>query len=406
MKLLFPAAPTVARRFTALLGFLRSEVAGGAILIVAAAAALIWANSAAAPVYFWFRDLSLGFVVEERRFMLPLHLWVNDGLMTLFFLLVSLEIRREMMEGQLASVRTAAAPAIAALGGMIAPAVIYWAFNHGDAQAMRGWAVPIATDIAFSLAVLRVLGRRVPVAVFVFLSALAIMDDLGAIIVIAAFYTEHIGWIALGCAIVVGAVLYAMGRAGIRSGLAYAIGGFALWACFFGSGIHPTLAGVALAFLLPMAERSGEAASPARRIQAGLAGLVGYFVLPLFGLVNAGFSVEGLPASVLHDPVVLGIAVGLVAGKQLGVFGATFAACRLRLIRLPGGISMRQLYGAAILCGIGFTMSLFIGDLAFASGEREIEVKLSVFAASLVSAVLGLLVLAWATRKSTRRVSR
>ena len=392
----------VADQISALLDFLRSEAAGGALLIAAAAAALIWSNSAASPAYFHLLHLPLGISADAASFTLPLHDWINDGLMAVFFLLVTLEIRREMADGQLSSLPAIAAPGIAAVGGMVVPAAIYLALTWGVPEDARGWAIPTATDIAFSLAVLSALGRRVPLALKVFLTALAIIDDLGAILVIGLVYTAHVSIGALGFAAVAWIALLGLNRAGVRALWPYLLGGLVLWICVYRSGLHPTIAGVALAFAVPMGNRPGERHSPGHRLEHALTGVVAYAVLPLFGLANAGLRLDALPLGTLNDPVVLGVALGLFAGKQIGVFGATMAAVRLGWARLPEGLTALQLYGAAILCGIGFTMSLFIGDLAFRGQPRELAVKLGVFAASLAAALLGLAVLALATRNQQR----
>ena len=311
---------------------------------------------------------------------------MNDALMAVFFLLVGLEIRREMTDGELNSVRRAAAPGIAALGGMIVPAADLRRPQPRRPGGARGWAVPVATDIAFALAAISLLGKRVPAALKVFLTALAILDDLGAILVIAIFYTRSLDWQALGFAAAILAALWGMNRAGIRALTPYLVGGALLWAAIDRSGIHATLAGVALAFVVPMGDRPGEPASPAARLETAIEGWVAFAILPLFGLANAGLQFSAVSAHTLTDPVFLGIAGGLLLGKQAGVFGATMLASRLKLIHLGGGLRWPVLYGGALLCGIGFTMSLFIGDLAFSTAGRDAEVKLAVFCGSLLSA--------------------
>ena len=354
----------------------------------------------AAPAYEWLQHLTLGVSAAGNGFSLSVHDWINDALMAIFFLLVGLEIRREMTDGELNSVRRAAAPGVAALGGMIVPAVIYIALNRANPGALRGWAVPVATDIAFALAALSLLGKRVPLALKVFLTALAILDDLGAILVIAVFYTDRLDLQALGAAALVLAVLWGLSRAGVRAVGPYIIGGIVLWAAVHRSGIHATLAGVALAFVVPMGERPGKP-STAARLQAGLEGWVAYAILPLFGLANAGLRFDSISTRTLVDPVFLGIAGGLLLGKQVGVFGATMIAARLKLIHLGTGLRWPVLYGGSLLCGIGFTMSLFIGNLAFPTVERDAEVKLAVFCGSLLSAAAGLLVLRLTTKHPT-----
>ena len=379
-------------RLAPLLAFFQSSTSGGVVLVAAACVALAWTNSPAAPTYWALLHLPVGVSAAGDRFELSLHDWIDDALMAVFFLLVGLEIRREMTDGALNTLRRAAAPGIGALGGMIVPALIYTALNHADPAALRGWAVPVATDIAFALAAISLLGKRVPMTLKVFLTALAILDDLGAIVVIALFYTDRLDWQALAFAATVLAVLWVLGRAGVRSLAPYLIGGVVLWAAIHRSGIHATLAGVALAFVVPMGERPGEAASPASRLETGLEGWVAFVILPLFGLANAGLQVSAVSAHTLADPVFLGIAGGLLLGKQVGVFGSTMLAARLGLIHL-GGLRWRVLYGGSLLCGIGFTMSLFIGNLAFPAAGRDAEVKLAVFCGSLLSALAGLLVL-------------
>ncbi len=421
-----PTTTIPRRRVTALLDFLRSESAGGAALILSAVAALIWANSGASALYDQVLHANLG--------PFSLHVWVNDGLMALFFLLVGLELRREITVGELASRQRLAAPGLAALGGMVVPALIYVAFNWHSATALRGWAVPVATDIAFALAVLSVLGRRVPIGLKVFLTALAIIDDLGAILVIALFYSQGLNLPALGGAALVWLGLYGLNRAGVRVLWPYLLGGVVLWALVVRSGVHATLAGVALAFIVPQGGarvvtlpqktsssrapwRSDPGATgallapgslrqaarddgPAERLEHALGSWIAYLVLPLFGLANAGLRFDTLPAGVWLDRMALGTALGLFVGKQIGVFGAVMAASRLGLARLPAGVTVLQLYGGAVLCGIGFTMSLFIGELAFRGGPSGDEIKVAVFTGSIVSALAGLAILAAVSPRS------
>jgi NhaA family Na+:H+ antiporter len=377
--------------------------ASGVALIATSALALALANSPFADAYQAVLDLPVGLSAGRLAIAHTVAEWIDNGLMALFFLLVGLEIRREMTQGQLATLPRAAAPIVAALGGMIVPAAIYAALNWHDPASLRGWAIPIATDIAFSLAVLGVLGRRVPTGLKVFLTALAVMDDLGAIVIIASFYAEALDPLALAASAAVLAALFGLNRAGVRALGPYMVGFVLLWVGFAHSGIHPTLAGVAVAFAVPMQDRDGDA--PARRLEHALTGWVAYVVLPLFGLANAGLHFDALSWRSLHDPIVPGIVLGLFVGKPLGVFGATFIARRTGLVRLPRELSLPLLYGASVLCGIGFTMSLFIGDLAFPAGLRAAELRAAVFAASLASALLGLAVLAVATRRGRKAAS-
>ena len=376
----------------------RDGAAGGQVLILSALVALVLANSPLSHAYEAALHFTLGLSAGSSDYALPVEAWINDGLMAVFFLLVGLEIRREVTEGQLASVSLAAAPALAAIGGMVVPAGIYVAFAWHDPTALRGWAVPMATDIAFSLAVLRVLGARVPVGLRVFLTALAIIDDLASIIVIAVFYTEHLDVAALLAGGAVWLGLAALNRSGVRSLGPYMIGFVLMWACFARSGVHPTLAGVAVAFVVPMKWQHGH--SPGHTLEHALSVWVAYLVLPLFGLANAGLHLRELSWRMIADPVVPGVLFGLLVGKPVGVFGFTWVGAKLRLIRLPAQLTWPLLFGASLLCGIGFTMSLFIGHLAFEDGARELELKLAIFAASLLSAVLGLVVLARASRRA------
>lgn len=381
-----------ALRFAALRAFLRGESAGGAMLITAGLAAMVWANSPLAAAYRQVWD----WAVPLGPHPMSLRDWVNDGLMALFFLLVGLELRREVTRGELASARRVAAPGLAALGGMAVPALVFWLFNRADPEAMRGWAVPVATDIAFALAVIGLAGRRAPMALKLFLTALAVMDDLGAIVVIALFYSRGLHWAALAGSAGVWLALLGLARLGVRRLLPYLVGAVALWLLVFQSGVHATLAGVVLAFVVPAGEGADGHPDIAERLERALAGPVAFLVLPLFGLANAGLDLAGLPPGALTSPLALGTALALVVGKQAGVFGTVLLAARLGLARLPAGISLGQLYGAAVLCGIGFTMSLFIGDLAFAGSPLGEEAKAAIFVGSAISAVLGLLVLALA----------
>ncbi len=374
--------------------FLRSEAAGGVLLMVASLAALILSNSPWADVY----TRLLGTRLAVHGVGIGIEDFINDGLMALFFLLAGLEIRREMTEGRLATLRGMAAPGIAAIGGMAVPAAIYLALNHADAASARGWAVPVATDIAFSLAVLRLLGDRAGRSVRVFLTALAILDDLGAIGVIAVFYSHGLAWPMLGAAALVCAAMLTLRRAGIVRLWPYLAGGTILWVLVYDSGVHATLAGVALAFLLPR--------HAAAKLEHGLAGVVSYVVLPLFGLANAGLAFSAMKPAILLTPGPLGVFLGLCVGKQVGVFGATMLGRSLGVLHLPQGMGVRQLYGAALLCGIGFTMSLFIGDLAFRGTALHDGIKLAVFCGSLVSAAMGVLVLRFVSRPVEKEASK
>jgi len=376
--------------------FLRLESAGGIILMAAAIAALIIDNTPAAPIYDLLLTTPVSVSVGTFAIGKPLILWINDGLMAVFFFLVGLELKREMLEGELASRQQAVLPAMAAIGGMAGPALVFVLFNAGDAQALRGWAVPAATDIAFALGILMLLGSRVPLALKVFLSALAIIDDLGAIVIIAIFYTAEMSWISLAFAAVAIAALAALNIAGVRRIAPYILVGIFLWVCVLKSGVHATLAGVLLAFFIPLKPAAGSDKSPLRDLEHKLHPWVAFLVLPLFGFANAGVHLADFGTEQMVASIPLGVALGLFLGKQVGVFGMTWLAFRLGLARKPEGTTMAMFYGVALLTGVGFTMSLFIGGLAFDDAETITMVKLGVLAGSLVSGLAGYGVLRWA----------
>lgn len=368
--------------------FLKSEAAGGVLLMIAATLALIIANSPVASLYFSLLDSYVG----------PLSVlhWINDALMAVFFLLVGLEIKREFVEGQLSSWSRRALPGIAALGGMVAPALIYLALTRGDSVAAGGWAIPTATDIAFALGVLALLGPRVPVSLKIFLTALAIIDDLGAVIIIALFYTKGLSLLMLGLAGACIVALIALNRMNVTRLSAYLGLGALLWFFVLRSGVHATLAGVALALTIPIGDGSGSDEpehSPLHTLEHLLHPYVAFLIVPIFGFANAGVSFVGMtPASALA-PVPLGIALGLFVGKQIGVFGFSWIAVKAGLGAMPAKTSLMQLYGVALLCGIGFTMSLFIGALAFDSPELGKATKIGVLLGSVASALAGAVVL-------------
>jgi len=375
--------------------FFAHESSGGVVLAIAALVALIVSNSALAG---WYDNLlqTPGSIVFGKLLVLEktLVVWINDLLMAVFFFLVGLEIKREFVEGELATRSQAMLPAAAALGGMAVPAAIYAAINWGDAAALRGWAIPSATDIAFAIGVLMLLGSRVPASLKVFLTAVAIIDDLGAIVVIAIFYTEHLSALALGGAALGVAVLALLNRAGVARIGPYVMVGLVVWVFVLKSGVHATLAGVITALAVPMRDARGE--SPLQRAEDALHPWVAFAILPLFAFANAGVNLAGTTLAALMQPVTLGIAAGLTFGKVIGVYGASWLMIRSGLAAAPAGTSTAQFIGVAALCGIGFTMSLFIGGLAFeGQGEDyELQVKLGVFGGSLVSALLGCWVLA------------
>ena len=388
--------PSVLRRLLA------SEASGGPVLMAAAALALVVANSPLAPAYFGALHAYLG----------PLSLlhWINDGLMAVFFLLVGLEIKRELLDGQLATWPRRALPGIAAAGGMVVPALVYLACNLDEPAVLRGWAVPTATDIAFALGVLALLGSRVPVSLKVFLTALAIIDDLGAVAIIAAFYTGGISGPDLGLAAGMVAVLATLNRFGVARIWPYMLLGLVLWVLVLRSGVHATIAGVALALTIPLHPAPGRpddmAASTLHRLEHGLHPWVAFGVVPVFCFANAGVSLSGLGAEALLDGVTLGVALGLLLGKLVGVFGASALTIRLGLADLPMGASWGQMVGVALLCGIGFTMSLFIGMLAFPEDAAlQDQVKIGILAGSGLAGLAGWMVLRLAPREARARAA-
>ncbi len=367
--------------------FLRLEASGGIILVAMAALALILDNSALAPLYDRLLDLPFTIGLGDARLSKPLILWINDGLMAIFFLLVGLEIKREILGGELSSPSQIALPAAAALCGMAAPALVYVAFNAGDPTALRGWAVPAATDIAFALGVLALLGSRVPASLKILLMAIAVLDDLGAIVIIAVLYTEQLSPLALGLVGLGIVALVALNRLGVRRLAPYLLVGIFLWVCVLKSGVHATLAGVTVALAIP-ARTDGQERSPLQHLEHALHPWVAYAILPIFAFANAGVSLAGISLASFAQPVALGIAVGLFVGKQVGIFVGIGCMVLLRLARMPAEATWPMIYGVAVLCGIGFTMSLFIGTLAFDEGFAA-QVRLGVLSGSILSALLG-----------------
>ena len=374
-------------------GLLHHEAAGGLILMACAAAALIVANSPASALY-------SGLLAQRVAGLSILH-WINDGLMALFFVLVGLEIKRELLDGHLASWQHRLLPGIAAAGGMVAPALIYLLLNFSSPETMRGWAIPAATDIAFSLGVLAIIGSRVPVTVKVFLTALAIIDDLGAIVIIALFYGHDQSPAMLGLAAATMAVLIGLNRFGVTRIAVYLPFGILLWYFVLRSGVHATIAGVLFAVTVPLQRSPGRpdaAASALHRLENALHPYVSFLILPVFGFANAGVALHGVGLSDLLKPVPLGCALGLLAGKQIGVFGSVWIAVKLGWAKRPAGTTWPQLYGMALLCGIGFTMSLFIGLLAFEDSTLQDQTKIGVLVGSVLSAVAGWTVLRMSPR--------
>jgi len=423
--------PTPLSRVTASFhDFAERGVLAGLLLIAGTAVALVWANSLWADSYFHFWEMELAAGLAERAISHTLRDWINDGLMAVFFLLVGLEIKRELLVGELSSPRHAALPLAAALGGMLLPALLYAAVNLGGAGA-RGWGIPMATDIAFALGVLTLLGPLVPIGLKVFLTALAIVDDMGAVAVIAIFYTSTIAWGALAMAALAVLVLLAMNRLGVRSLLPYLLTGMVLWGAMFSSGVHAAIAGVLLALAIPSRTRinalqfsaearalldefdrsetgdllvltskgqqeaiyaldvaSSAAQAPLLRLELVLHGPVSFVIMPLFALANAGVALEGL-SSVLAERVTIGVIIGLLVGKPGGIMLFSWLAVRFHVARLPAGVGWRELHGAAWLAGIGFTMSLFVGSLAFGDGPQLTAAKVGVLVGSVVAGAIG-----------------
>ena len=375
--------------------FLKLESSGGIILIGGMVLALIMANSPLSALYDWILHLPVGVKLGAINLDSTLHHWVNDGLMAVFFLTVGLEVKREVLEGELSQLSQVMLPGIAALGGMVMPAVIYYFFNQGDEFAMKGWAIPTATDIAFALGILSLLGRKVPVALKLFLMTLAIVDDLGAILIIAIFYSADLSVISLILAAAFTIILIVMNLRGVVRQAAYMIIGVMLWVSVIYSGVHATLAGVVIAFTIPLRAKNEFGESPLHHLEHTLHPWVTYLILPLFAFANAGISFAGMSVSSLFEPVPLGIIIGLVLGKLVGVFGFSYVAIKLRFAKLPDNTKFTGLFGASILAGIGFTMSLFIDGLAFMGNEETFGSadRLAIIVASTFAATTGYLFL-------------
>ncbi|MCW8886234.1 MAG: Na+/H+ antiporter NhaA [Motiliproteus sp.] len=382
--------------------FLQLESAGGILLMFAAVLAMILANSPLDGYYGLLLDTPVEVRIGALQIAKPLLLWINDGLMAIFFFLVGLELKRELIEGELSDKRNIVLPAVGAVGGMLVPALIYAYFNYDDAVALKGWAIPAATDIAFALGVLSLLGSRVPSSIKIFLTSLAIFDDIGAIIIIAAFYTSKISMTALvvfTCCIPVLAIL---NRKNVESKSVYLLIGTIMWVSMLKSGVHATLAGVVLAMFIPIRSKSNPDYSPLKSLEHDLHSVVAFFVLPVFAFANAGISFTGMQADqVLHN-VPIGVAAGLFVGKQVGIFVLCGLAIKLGMSRMPPGMNWSSLYGTAALCGIGFTMSLFIGSLAFEETDVNLlfDERLGIVLGSLASGIVGYLILKFTLPKT------
>lgn len=372
--------------------FFQLEATSGFILVLVAVAAIIVANS---PWHFYYETIvhtSFGIHLGSFKLTLPLIEWINQGLMSIFFLLVGLEIKREIFQGELNSLSKISLPAIAAIGGMIIPAFIYLAINFHNPLTRRGWAIPTATDIAFTLAILNLLGNRIPVKLKVFLTALAIFDDIGAIIIIAFFYTAKISWMYLSFSLFCLLFLILLNRWQIKKITPYLLVGLILWFLMLQSGIHAVLAGIALAFAIPLNDKANQA-SPLITLEHKLNPWVAFLILPLFGFTNAGVSFIGVAWQSWFNAVTLGVFLGLFIGKQIGVFGSVYLASKLKWTNLLADVNWLSIYGIALICGCGFTMSLFIGTLAFDNSSYTSSVRLGVLLGSLISGILGYAVL-------------
>lgn len=383
--------------------FFEHEAAGGIVLMIAAALAVLISNSPFARFYSLLLDTPVAIQIGALSLDKPLLLWINDGLMAIFFFLVGLEIKREVVDGRLSTLRTATLPVIAAIGGMVIPAAIYIALNMGDPEALRGWAIPAATDIAFAVGVLALLGSRVPTSLKVFLLALAIIDDLGAIIIIALFYTSELSVSVLGIALAGMAVLGVLNRYGVTRASPYLITGLIVWVCVLKSGVHATLAGVVIALFIPMAPYDAERPSLLRELEHSLAPWVAFGVVPIFAFANAGVALYNLSPSDLFDGIPLGIALGLFVGKQVGIMSFVWVSVKAGIASLPDGVNWRHVYGVSVLAGIGFTMSLFIGTLAFSDPAAGAAVRIGVLSGSILSAIVGFLVLYLAGSEAKRK---
>lgn len=385
----------------ALRDFLRLESAGGFLLMIATGLAMVVVNTTAKPLYDIFLDIPIEVRIGQLELAKPLLLWINDGLMAIFFFLIGLEIKRELLEGELSEPSRIILPAISAVGGMAVPALIYVLINQGDPIALSGWAIPAATDIAFALGILALLGPRVPTSLKLFLLTLAIIDDLGAIVIIAIFYTGDLSLISLFVAAGALIVLLLMNRRGVMEIAPYVLVGVVLWTALLKSGVHATLAGVLLAFFIPLRGKNTDQESPLHILEHDLHPTVAYVILPLFAFANTGISFQGLSFSSLLNPVPLGIVAGLFFGKQIGVFGFAWAAIKFRLSKLPDKTNWLGLFGVATLCGIGFTMSLFISSLAFEQigTELAIDDRIGILVGSLLAGVTGYIILNYAFPK-------
>ena len=383
------------KRNAFIIEFFKQESAGGIMLMMAAVLALLLANTPLQPFYKSLLNTPVEVRFGSLEIAKPLLLWINDGLMAVFFFMVGLELKRELAEGELSNRRNIILPGVGAIGGMLIPALIYFFFNNGDPVAMKGWAIPAATDIAFALGILSLLGSRVPTGIKIFLTSLAIFDDIGAILIIAIFYTAKISIPALIVAACCIPILYILNRRSVESKAVYLLIGIIMWVAMLKSGVHATLAGVIVAMFVPMRSKKDPDQSPLKILEHDLHPLVAFFILPVFAFANAGINLVGIGIDQVFHPVPLGIALGLFIGKQAGIFSLCWLFIKLKLTNLPSGVSWASLYGTAALCGVGFTMSLFIGSLAFEETGVNLlfDERLGIILGSLISGITGYLIL-------------
>jgi len=384
--------------------FISKESLGGIVLMAAAALAMLLANSPLDTLYYGFLDTPVEVRIADLEIAKPLLLWINDGLMAVFFFLIGLELKRELVEGELSDPRNIILPGVGALGGMVVPALIYAYFNYDNPRALQGWAIPAATDIAFALGVLSLLGSRVPTSIKIFLTSLAIFDDVGAIIIIAVFYTANISTTALLVAAACLPVAYLLNRYDVIEKSPYMLIGIIMWVATLKSGVHATLAGVILAMFVPLTSLKKPDFSPLKDLEDDLHSIVAFFVLPVFAFANAGISFTNVGAEQSLHGVTLGIAFGLFFGKQIGVFGLCALAIKAGITKLPKGMNFTSLYATAALCGIGFTMSLFIGSLAFSEplSNRLFDERIGIVAGSLISGLIGFFLLRYTLNKKSQ----
>ena len=377
--------------------FFKHEAAGGILLMLSAVLAMLVANSALAPSYNFILDTMGAITMNGKGIEKPMILWINDGLMAVFFFLIGLELKREILEGKLKNPRDVILPGAAAVGGMALPALIFVALNWNSPETLTGWAIPAATDIAFALGILALVGARAPAPLKVFLLTLAILDDIGAILIIALFYTANLKVHFLAMALIPLAAMFILNQMKIHRIAPFILLGIVLWVLVLKSGVHATLAGVVAAFFIPLYDRWGK--SPLHSLEHGLTPYVYFFIVPVFAFANAGVVLGDISLEALAQPLPLGIILGLVIGKQIGVFGMTWLIVKTGAAQLPHGVNWRHIYGVACLAGIGFTMSLFIGGLSFADPDLMNQTRLGVLGGSLISGILGYALLAWPSAK-------